>query len=174
MNNDTLIIDSYDTLSKSNELVSYTVKDTNTITVLAKTNESIDIIIMCGNISAETYSSGSNIDDNGITEFTTWSSQKINTELDSKLQESKQYVDSKISESSVKKKIENVSNWENDVESGLFKARITHNLNSENIILEAFNTNKSNEFVPFQIVDNNNIDIFSTNNNNTKILLLAL
>ena len=174
MNNDTLIIDSYDTLSKSNELVSYTVKDTNTITVLAKTNESIDIIIMCGNISAETYSSGSNIDDNGITEFTTWSSQKINTELDSKLQESKQYVDNKISESSVKKKIENVSNWENDVESGLFKARVTHNLNSENIILEAFNTNKSNEFVPFQIVDNNNIDIFSTNNNNTKILLLAL
>ena len=174
MNNDTLIIDSYDTLSKSNELVSYTVKDTNTITVLAKTNESIDIIIMCGNISAETYSSGSNIDDNGITEFTTWSSQKINAELDSKLQESKQYVDNKISESSVKKKIENVSNWENDVESGLFKARITHNLNSENIILEAFNTNKSNEFVPFQIVDNNNIDIFSTNNDNTKILLLAL
>lgn len=174
MNNDTLIIDSYDTLSKSNELVSYTVKDTNTITVLAKTNESIDIIIMCGNISAETYSSGSNIDDNGITEFTTWSSQKINAELDSKLQESKQYVDNKISESSVKKKIENVSNWENDVESGLFKARVTHNLNSENIILEAFNTNKSNEFVPFQIVDNNNIDIFSTNNNNTKILLLAL
>ena len=174
MNNDTLIIDSYDTLSKSNELVSYTVKDTNTITVLAKTNESIDIIIMCGNISAETYSSGNNIDDNGITEFTTWSSQKINAELDSKLQESKQYVDNKISESSVKKKIENVSNWENDVESGLFKARVTHNLNSENIILEAFNTNKSNEFVPFQIVDNNNIDIFSTNNNNTKILLLAL
>ena len=174
MNNDTLIIDSYDTLSKSNELVSYTVKDTNTITVLAKTNESIDIIIMCGNISAETYSSGNNIDDNGITEFTTWSSQKINAELDSKLQESKQYVDNKISESSVKKKIENVSNWENDVESGLFKARITHNLNSENIILEAFNTNKSNEFVPFQIVDNNNIDIFSTNNDNTKILLLAL
>ena len=174
MNNDTLIIDSYDTLSKSNELVSYTVKDTNTITVLAKTNESIDIIIMCGNISAETYSSGSNIDDNGITEFTTWSSQKINAELDSKLQESKQYVDNKISESSVKKKIENVSNWENDVESGLFKARVTHNLNSENIILEAFNTNKSNEFVPFQIVDNNNIDIFSTNNDNTKILLLAL
>lgn len=105
-------------------------------------------------------------------ESTTASQQKASKALS----DAKDYVDKKIAliPTMLYYKTD-INAWAFDDTVNLYKATMVHNLNCEELMLEAFNKDTDlSEFVSFRIINPNSIELFSENNNSMKISILGL
>lgn len=91
------------------------------------------------------------------------------------LNDSKAYTDGRINEIIVNpSKSFTVDSFTEDSSLGLFKATVKHDLNTEHILVDAFNkTTKENEFVSFKVVDANNIEVYAEDADAIDILIIG-
>lgn len=111
------------------------------------------------------------VDEWDAKETTTGSQEKA----DQALADAKLYTDNKFGEivANPSKKI-TVSEWQLDEESQLYKSTVNHNLNSENLMINAFNTSsKIGEFISYKIIDKNNIEVMAEDQDNLDIVIIA-
>lgn len=67
-----------------------------------------------------------------------------------------------------------VSTFTLDETTQLYKATVKHDLNTENLLVDAFNTTtKENEFVSFKIVDGNNIEIYAEDQDSLEVFIIG-
>lgn len=68
----------------------------------------------------------------------------------------------------------NISEWELDIETSLYKSNITHNFETEDIIVEAYDSNsKYNELVSVKILDKNSIEVSCKKNEPLDIIVIG-
>lgn len=104
------------------------------------------------------------------------------TEKDEKtLQDAKNYVDQKFKDYTTVttyKKIISTEDWIDDIESSLCKFSINHSLNTLDIIVKANSANEINhslnELISYQIIDENNIDIFAEDKDSLNISIIGI
>ena len=80
-NTENVMVEAFGKTSKSNELISYKIIDANTVEVMAEDEDLLDVLVIGEGVKMVTLANGS-ISDVGVGSDTTWSSQKIQAELE--------------------------------------------------------------------------------------------
>ena len=104
-------------------------------------------------------------------ETVTGSQEKVNAGV----QTAKAYTDERVNSLIVNpsKKL-TVANLTLDDATQLYKATIKHDLNSNNLFVDAFNTTtKESELISYKIVDANNIEIYAEDNDSLDVLIIG-
>lgn len=81
LNSNNLFVDAFNTTTKESELISFKVVDANNIEIYAEDNDSLDLLIIGEGTKIATLESGAIVDGTTAAQ-STWSSQKINQEIE--------------------------------------------------------------------------------------------
>lgn len=96
-------------------------------------------------------------------------------EWDNSLKKANEYTDTQIKNIGSMSKNFIISTWEVDNTTGLYKSMLTHNLNSTDVFVHGYNTNTmQNEIISCKIVDLNNIEFYSSNQDSITVKIINM
>lgn len=129
--------------------------------------------------SVHTHANKEELDKISVGKVAEWDAKETVTgsqeKVDAGVQTAKAYTDERVNSLIVNpsKKL-TVANLTLDDATQLYKATIKHDLNSNNLFVDAFNTTtKESELISYKIVDANNIEIYAEDNDSLDVLIIG-
>lgn len=129
--------------------------------------------------SVHTHANKEELDKISVGKVAEWDAKETVTgsqeKVDAGVQTAKAYTDERVNSLIVNpsKKL-TVSNLALDDATQLYKATVKHDLNSNNLFVDAFNTTtKESELISYKIVDANNIEIYAEDNDSLDVLIIG-
>ena len=129
--------------------------------------------------SVHTHANKEELDKISVGKVAEWDAKETVTgsqeKVDAGVQTAKTYTDERVNNLIVNpsKKI-TVADLALDDATQLFKATVKHDLNSNNLFVDAFNTTtKESELISFKVVDANNIEIYAEDNDSLDLLIIG-
>lgn len=129
--------------------------------------------------SVHTHANKEELDKISVGKVAEWDAKETVTgsqeKVDAGVQTAKAYTDERVNSLIVNpsKKL-TVADLALDDATQLYKATIKHDLNSNNLFVDAFNTTtKESELISYKIVDANNIEIYAEDNDSLDVLIIG-
>ena len=129
--------------------------------------------------SVHTHANKEELDKISVGKVAEWDAKETVTgsqeKVDAGVQTAKAYTDERVNSLIVNpsKKL-TVADLALDDATQLYKATVKHDLNSNNLFVDAFNTTtKESELISYKIVDANNIEIYAEDNDSLDVLIIG-